>query len=67
LEINEIIKMLKEGNKRFVSDAPERKLQNSKRREVLVTGQSPFAAILGCADSRVVPEISIQDWVKYLL
>ena len=28
----------------------------NKRRESLVDGQQPFAIILGCADSRVVPE-----------
>ncbi len=57
MEINEIIKRLEEGNKRFVSGMPERKLQDPERRKALVTTQSPFAAILGCADSRVVPEI----------
>jgi carbonic anhydrase len=57
MEINEIINRLKEGNNRFISDTSERKLQDSTRRELLAGGQSPFAAILGCADSRVVPEI----------
>jgi len=57
MEINEIIERLKEGNKRFISDTAQRKLQDSTRRELLAGGQSPFAVILGCADSRVVPEI----------
>jgi carbonic anhydrase len=57
MEITEIIQRLKEGNNRFVADNLEGKLQNSKRRHALVGGQSPYAIILGCADSRVVPEL----------
>ena len=56
MEINEIIKRLIEGNQRFVSDKSEGKLRDSKRRDSLTGGQSPFAVILGCVDSRVVPE-----------
>ncbi len=56
MEINEIIKRLKEGNNRFISDTSVNKLKDSTRRELLSGGQSPFAAILGCTDSRVVPE-----------
>ena len=57
MEITEIIERLKEGNNRFVEDKSEGKLRDSKRRDSLASGQSPFAAILGCADSRVVPEL----------
>lgn len=46
-----------EGNKRYA----EGKLSNtqrvtSDRRQELLAGQSPYAAILGCADSRTPPE-----------
>jgi carbonic anhydrase len=54
----EIIQRLKAGNQRFVSDQLENPLQDSKRRGDLLLGQEPFAIILSCADSRVVPEIA---------
>ena len=47
-----------EGNKRFVEDKIDGKLQNSERRNTLIGGQEPFAIILSCADSRVVPELT---------
>lgn len=46
-----------DGNKRFIEDKNEGKLQDSSRRSEVVGGQSPFAIILSCADSRVVPEL----------
>ncbi len=52
------LKRLKEGNARFVEDILEGKLQNSSRRYSLIGGQKPYAIILGCADSRVVPELA---------
>lgn len=54
----EVLNRLKEGNQRFVSDKLDGKLQNSSRRDNLVNGQSPYAIILSCADSRVVPELA---------
>jgi len=47
---------LLEGNTRFVADLLDGKLQDSSRRESLIFGQEPFAIVLSCADSRVVPE-----------
>lgn len=54
----EILQRLKEGNKRFVSDRLDGNLQNGSRREKLTGGQDPYAIILSCADSRVVPELA---------
>jgi carbonic anhydrase len=54
----ESLKRLKEGNERFVKDHLDGKLQDSSRRNTLISGQEPYAIILGCADSRVVPELA---------
>jgi len=48
--------LLREGNRRFVKDAG-RRLDLSTARTQLAGGQAPFASILGCADSRVPPEL----------
>ena len=52
-----IIERLKAGNARFVEDKLDGQLQDSKRRNSLTGGQEPYAIILSCADSRVVPEL----------
>ncbi len=54
----EILERLKIGNERFVSDKLDGKLQDSTRRQSLTGGQEPYAIILSCADSRVVPELA---------
>ena len=52
------LKMLQEGNGRFISAAVKRPNQHAKRRiETADKGQSPFAIILSCADSRVPVEV----------
>jgi len=48
---------LKEGNARFVADHLDGSLQDSSRRKSLLDGQQPYAIILGCSDSRIVPEL----------
>lgn len=57
MEVIECLDRLKEGNARFVSDQLDGKFQNKSRREELVDGQEPYAIILSCADSRVIPEL----------
>ncbi len=54
----EVIDRLKAGNARFVEDKLDGKLQDSSRRDSLTSGQQPFAIVLSCADSRVVPELA---------
>lgn len=49
---------LKEGNQRFVQDQLDGKLQDADRKQSLTGGQAPWAIILSCADSRVVPELA---------
>jgi len=48
-------------NERFVADKLDGKLQDSSRKQELVKGQNPFAIILSCADSRVVPEFAFDS------
>jgi carbonic anhydrase len=45
------------GNRRFVNGKLRHPRRDDRRRAALAEGQQPFAAILGCADSRVPPEI----------
>jgi carbonic anhydrase len=45
------------GNQRYATDELLHHHQSSRRMRAVATGQHPFAVILGCADSRVPPEI----------
>jgi carbonic anhydrase len=51
------LERLVSGNRRFATGRPEHPHQTAARRAELVSGQQPFAAVLGCADARVPPEI----------
>ncbi len=52
------LERLRAGNRRFVTAASRlESLASEMRRNALVDGQAPFAAILGCSDSRVPVEI----------
>jgi carbonic anhydrase len=45
------------GNARFVKDAASALPIDAEKRQAQVSGQSPFAIVLSCADSRVPPEV----------
>lgn len=63
---DQILQRLQEGNVRFVADKADGRLQDSHRRHALTGGQSPYAVILSCADSRVVPEFAFDTGVGEL-
>ena len=52
---DEALKLLMAGNARYV-DGVARRHDFKAEREPLTRGQNPYAAILGCADSRIAPE-----------
>ena len=51
----EVLEILKDGNKRFVSGKLEHPNHCEESRQSLVSGQEPIATVLTCADSRVPP------------
>jgi carbonic anhydrase len=48
---------LKKGNEDFLTDKPTVSRQDSERRMEIARGQTPFAVLIGCSDSRVSPEL----------
>lgn len=57
MSASDALERLKEGNKRYAGSEASQPNQEKSRREEVARGQHPFAVILGCADSRVPPEI----------
>jgi carbonic anhydrase len=55
------LKMLKEGNERFTADQPSHRDTTGARRKELAKGQRPRAIVLACADSRVAPELILDQ------
>ncbi len=68
ISAKEAIKRLKEGNDRYCTDpsSDEGKTNHQVRRAELVSGQEPFAIIVGCSDSRVPAEIIFDQGLGHL-
>src|SRR5947207_2116085 len=52
----EALKMLMDGNARFVSGEAPGPHRGPARRAEVAKGQAPFAVVVACSDSRVAPE-----------
>lgn len=51
------LQALKDGNERFLNDAPQTSVHSKERRLEIARGQQPFAVLVSCSDSRVPPEL----------
>jgi carbonic anhydrase len=54
---DQALKMLMDGNGRFVAETLKHPNQTADRRTEVSKGQHPYAVVLACADSRVGPEV----------
>jgi carbonic anhydrase len=57
---DQALQLLKGGNQKFVADTPMQAPVSRERRLEIARGQTPFASVLSCSDSRVPPEILFQ-------
>jgi carbonic anhydrase len=57
LPADEALARLMAGNQRYMKHKEQHPDESLARRKELVGGQHPFAVIIGCADSRVSPEL----------
>lgn len=60
---DQALKRLQDGNARYMNDQFINPDRTQVRREAVSSKQKPFAAIVGCADSRVSPEILFDQGV----
>ncbi len=54
---DEVLRMMQEGNARFVAGASTHPRRTPNDFKPLAAGQAPIACIIACSDSRVTPEI----------
>jgi carbonic anhydrase len=57
LKPDEAVKILKEGNTRYIAGTSQNPNRDQARRTLTAQGQHPFATFLSCADSRVPVEL----------
>lgn len=64
LTADQALQLLKEGNRKFVADDPAQASAQNRdarldhnRRLGIARGQTPFAVLVSCSDSRVAPEL----------
>ena len=66
LTADQALQRLKDGNRKFMADAPDQTAAaaqmdnprlNHERRLEIAQGQTPFAVLVSCSDSRVPPEL----------
>lgn len=63
LSWQEALARLKEGNERYVAEKQTNPNNSAQRRQSLTGYQAPFAIILSCADSRVIPELAFDQGI----
>lgn len=61
MDADKALELLKEGNKRYVKGTLKHPHTDATHRDSLKSAQHPFAVILSCADSRVVPELAFDQ------
>lgn len=52
---------LLDGNRRFADGMPQHPHQSATHRHLLAQGQQPFAAVMGCSDSRASVELLLDQ------